>query len=66
MARIVPYNPFAFPPSMEVRCRRYDSREGGVRVAPGTATESNARTTHKDVGSADNAGAVICRLTWMC
>jgi len=45
MARIVPYNPFAFPPSMEVRCRGYDSREGGVRVASGTATESNVGNT---------------------
>ena len=26
------YNPFAFPPSLEVRCRRYDPREGGGRA----------------------------------
>ena len=26
------YNPFAFPPSLEVRCRRYDSTDGGGRA----------------------------------
>jgi len=44
MARIVPDNPFAFPPSMEVRCRGYDYREVIGRVEPGAETESNAGT----------------------
>jgi hypothetical protein len=39
------YNPLAFPPSLEVRCRRYDHKEVGGRVAPGAATENNVRNT---------------------
>ncbi len=45
MARIVPYNPFAFPPSMEVRCWWYDYKEVIGRVEYGTETESNVWTT---------------------
>jgi len=47
MARIVPDNPTAFPPSMAVRRRRYepmdgrryDSRDGGGRATHGAVTE---------------------------
>ena len=51
MARIVPDNPLAFPPSMAVRRRttarmqeveqrrEHDYTDVGVRVAPGAATE---------------------------
>ena len=62
MAWIVPYNPFAFPPSMEVRCRRYDSREGGVRVASGTATETTSGTSClQDVGKEREQERKLCR-----
>ena len=40
MARIVPDNPSAFPPSMEVRWRRYDCRDAGVRATPGAVAEN--------------------------
>jgi len=49
-ARIVPYNPFAFPPSMEVRCRRYDYREVIGRVEPGAETERTSGTCCRAAG----------------
>jgi acyl-[acyl carrier protein]--UDP-N-acetylglucosamine O-acyltransferase len=42
MAKIVPNNPFAFPPSMEVSVGYYGCMDGTGRVESGTETESNA------------------------
>jgi len=61
MARIVPDNPLAFPPSMEVRWRRYEpatameggryeSTDGRGRDASGTKTENNAGRSCRDGG----------------
>ncbi len=36
------YNPFAFPPSMAVRRRRYESRDGRGRAKQDARAESNA------------------------
>ena len=55
MARIVPYNPFAFPPSMVVRCRRYESREGRGRAKQDARAESRVGNNGRDGGSAENA-----------
>ena len=42
MARVVPNNPIAFPPSMEVSVGYYCCMDATGRVESGTETESNA------------------------
>ena len=46
-----PYNPFAFPPSMAVRWRRYDCRDAGVRATQGAVAEN--RVGNSGRGAAD-------------
>jgi len=53
MARIVPYNPIAFPPSMEVRCRWYDYTDVIGRVESGTETETTSGTCCRSASAAD-------------
>ena len=48
------YNPVAFPPSLEVRCRRYDSREGGGRAKQ----EPEPRATQGAIADDCRAGIV--------
>ncbi|MBM2830464.1 MAG: hypothetical protein HW411_1254 [Gammaproteobacteria bacterium] len=63
-ARIVPYNPFAFPPSMEVRCRWYDYMDVIGRVESGTETETTSGTSClQDVGKGRKQERKLCRAT---
>ena len=55
------YNPVAFPPSLEVRCRRYDPMDGGGRAKQEARAESNAGAIaddYMDVGGRATQGAV--------
>jgi hypothetical protein len=53
----------AFPPSMEVRCRRYDYRDVIGRVESGTETESDAGSPSRGgQGEGENA-KIMQRLT---
>ena len=49
MARVVPNNPIAFPPSMEVSVGYYCCMDATGRVESGTETESNAWSNYRAV-----------------
>ena len=60
-----PDNPIAFPPSMEVRCRRYDYREVIGRVESGTETKNRVGNCGREL-SQDAYRDVGGTTTWMC
>ena len=51
MVRIVPTILLHFLHPWMVRCRRYDHKEVGGRVAPGAATENNVRNSYRESNS---------------
>ncbi len=66
MARIVPDNPSAFPPSMEVRWRRYEYRDAGVRATPGAVAENRVGNSGRGAVAGQGRGRISKAMLIRC